>query len=63
MMESFWYNWGGVICAVSAFWGSLVLLYFIARERPNVSRELHKRNCHCTICYPNERQNLRTENH
>lgn len=27
-----------------------------AREHPKVSRELHKRNCHCNVCFPNEKQ-------
>ena len=52
MIQSFWYDWGGVICALSAFWSSLVLLYFLARHNPKVSREFHKRNCNCKVCYP-----------
>jgi len=53
-MSDFWYQWGGVICALIAFWSFLILLYFIARERPRFSREMHIKNCHCEICYPNE---------
>ena len=32
----------------------LGILYLIAKKYPKLSRELHKRNCHCKVCYPVE---------
>ena len=30
----------------------LGILYLLAKKYPKISRELHKNNCKCTVCYP-----------
>jgi len=30
----------------------LPTMYLLSKKYPKISRELHKNNCHCKVCYP-----------
>lgn len=45
------------IVAIVIIFGGITASYLISKKYPKLSRELHKRNCHCNVCYPNDEHN------